>query len=253
MKILNVKQSVKTIILSVIVVFGSVNLTAQVTIGSVTNVPMKGALLELKTKDAPKTITGVTDPNNATVDANGGGLGLPRVNLTDRATLQPFISTTDPDWVNASQTKIKEHHAGLMVYNLTDNATKNLHQGIYIWDGAKWAIMGGKRFFYLPSFNIEVDKAITGTRTYDLYAEYEKQFKKGTTGSQFISSNVALTEISSLENGHLYEPNELDYVITYYDNSVMTINSVTNGIMAYTINDFNFTEKTFINVVLVVK
>ncbi|MDR3338750.1 MAG: hypothetical protein LBT25_01425 [Candidatus Symbiothrix sp.] len=253
MKNLNVRQSVKIIILLVIVVFGSVNMKAQVTIGLANSIPMKGALLELKTKDAPVTISGVIDPNNATVDEFGGGLGLPRVILEDRETLQPFVLTTDPDWVNASASKIKEHHAGLTVYNLTDNAAKKLHQGIYIWDGSKWSMTGGKRLFYLPAFNIDVDIAGVNPRQHDLYAEYEKQFNKATTGSQFISSNPALTEISSLENGHLYTRDELDYVITYFDDTVMTITSVTDGIMVYDIDSYNFTEKTFVNVVLVVK
>jgi hypothetical protein len=165
--------------------------------------------------------------------------------------LEPFIPNNS-DWT-ANTGKVKERNAGLTVYNLTDDASKNLRQGIYVWNGSEWSMMGGKRFFYLPSFNIDVDQAASNPRQYDLYAEYKKQFDKSTTGSQFVSSNPNLTEISSLENGHLYGRDELDYVVTYFDDTVMTITSVTGGIMEYNLNNFNFTEKTFINVVLVVK
>jgi hypothetical protein len=256
MKNLNVKQRVKTVILFAIVAFGSVSVKAQVTIGSANLTPIQGALLELKTKEASTGIINVTDAGNTTVDGtDGGGLGLPRVKLVRRTTLEPFILTNDPEWTSNSTTKIKERNAGLTVYNLTEDDKEGLHQGINVWDGAKWSLMGGKRFFYMPAFNIGITG--TGGPFYcNLYDEYKRQFNSATAGSQFISSNSALTEISSLESGHLYGPEELDYVIIYYDNTVMaptapTINA--DGLMTYYIDNLNFTENTFINIVLVVK
>jgi hypothetical protein len=243
--------NVKTILLLAIIAFGSASVKAQVTIGSADISPIKGALLELKTKDAPINISGVTYPNNSTVDKNGGGLGLPRVLLVSRKTLEPFIPDNS-DWT-ANTDKVKERNAGLMVYNLTEEPSENLRQGIYVWNGSEWSMMGGKRFFYLPSFNIEIDQEAINPHQYDLYEEYKKQFNKNTVGSQFVSSNPALTEISSLENGDLYERDELDYVVTYFDDTVMTVISVTGGIMLYNLDSFNFSEKTFVNVVLVVK
>jgi hypothetical protein len=98
---------------------------AQVTIG--TNIaPQKAALLELATQQA--------DADNVT--STKGGLVMPRVKLVSATTLEPFITTTDPDWQNNASTKIKEKHTGLVVYNLTVNTT--FSQGLYVWDGAEW-------------------------------------------------------------------------------------------------------------------
>lgn len=109
----------------------------QVTIGS-NNPPSKAALLDIKDKDATNPIT-VTDDANIT--STKGGLVLPRVKLVDPVTLEPFIPTTDTEWTSAATSKIKEKHAGLMVYNLTVNT--NFAQGIYIWNGSKWVIASG--------------------------------------------------------------------------------------------------------------
>jgi hypothetical protein len=255
----NLRQGVKTTIMLVIVVFGSINVKAQVTIGSADYAPVRGALLELKTQEASTSISSATDAGNITVDVNGGGLGLPRVKLVNRKTLEPFISKDDTEW-KSNVNKIKERNAGLMVYNINvseaneKEADKIFRQGIYTWDGEKWWLLGEKRYFYLPSFNIEIDPNESNTRTCDFYEEYKKQFDKETTGSQFISSNSNIKTISSLENGRVYGPNELEYVVTYYDTSVMTIKNISEeGLMEYTIESFDFSEKTYINVILVVK
>ncbi|MDR2474781.1 MAG: hypothetical protein LBD45_02880 [Bacteroidales bacterium] len=111
------------IILSVLLPIGS--LSAQVTIGADVE-PQKAALLELATQQA--------DGDNVT--STKGGLIIPRVKLVSATTLEPFIATTDPDWTNNATTKIKEKHAGLIVYNLTANTT--FSKGLYVWDGAEW-------------------------------------------------------------------------------------------------------------------
>ncbi|MDR3340971.1 MAG: hypothetical protein LBT25_12955, partial [Candidatus Symbiothrix sp.] len=94
------KVKVKEVMVALlfIAVGGNYEAKAQVTIGS-DILPEKGALLELKTLAPSPNIPSVTDPGNVTVDASGGGLGLPRVQLADRANLEPFISATDPDWL----------------------------------------------------------------------------------------------------------------------------------------------------------
>ncbi|MDR3340236.1 MAG: hypothetical protein LBT25_09145, partial [Candidatus Symbiothrix sp.] len=188
---------------------------------------------------------------NVTVDASGGGLGLPRVQLADRANLEPFISATDPDWL-ANTDNIKEHHAGLTVYNLTDDTLKNFRQGIYVWNGDQWSMMGGKRHFYMPSFNIEVK--VDSTYECDLYEAYKRQFEKA--GSNlFVSNNSNLETISSLENGDIYASRELDYVVTYYDAAVMDPPTIANdGKMTFTVTDVgSISAKTFFTVLLVVK
>jgi hypothetical protein len=256
MKEFKLQRMMTMVLLFIITVLG-VKVNAQVLIGSNKSTE-KAAILEIKTKEPVTTITNVTDDGNVTIDPTkgGGGVGLPRVKLVDRETLQPFVKTDDPDWIAASTSKIKEHHAGLTVYNLTDDAAKNLHQGTYIWNGAKWALIGGKRFFYMPSFNI----AITGNGVYtrNLYTEYKKQFDKSAADSQFISSNSELTEISSLENGKIYEKDELDYVVTYYDSTVMdppTLGTGANaGELTFKVtNATAFSNNTYFTIVLVVK
>ena len=105
-----------------ILLFAPLAVMAQVTIGSTTLAPEKAALLDLKTH-AP-------NGNNATTDK--GGLLLPRVELVDVLSLEPFIddgivTTTD-----------KEVHAGLTVYNLTHDEPAGLVPGFYYWDGETW-------------------------------------------------------------------------------------------------------------------
>jgi hypothetical protein len=245
-------QQIMTIALLFITVL-SVRVNAQVLIGSNKSTE-KAAILEIKTIEPATTITNVTDNGNVTVDAKGGGVGLPRVKLADRETLEPFVSKTDLDWI-ANTDNLKEHHAGLTVYNLTNDPAKNLRQGTYIWNGAKWALTGGKRFFYMPSFNIEIQA--NGLKTVDLYDEYARQFTKDAT-HQFISSNDELTAISALENGVIYTKDELDYVVTYYDSAVMDAPTFDTGInsgkMTFNVtNATAFSNNTFFTIVLVVK
>ncbi|GAB6012537.1 hypothetical protein [Viscerimonas tarda] len=112
------------------------NIQAQVTIGMETS-PARAALLELKTQEAANP----PDANNdANVTSTRGGLLLPRVKLMNPATLEPFISVSDTDWVDSIRTRIKELHAGLTVYNLTDDAA--FKSGFYTWNGRRWIRAG---------------------------------------------------------------------------------------------------------------
>jgi hypothetical protein len=112
----------------------SLQLHAQVTIGTGEE-PVKGALLDLKSQL----------PGTDNVTSETGGLVLARVKLENLNTLEPFINTNDPDWINDVATKIKINHTGLIVYNLTNdpaNADENKRfvPGLYLWNGAKWEI-----------------------------------------------------------------------------------------------------------------
>jgi hypothetical protein len=95
---------------------------AQVTIGSGLE-PQRGALLDVKSKDA-------ATPGGETTDQNGGGILMPRVELVDINSLEPFIAAGDQDAAT------KANHKGLVVYNLTD--TGGFAAGPYSWDGTKW-------------------------------------------------------------------------------------------------------------------
>jgi|GEM_PF-6489011 len=96
-----------------------INLKSQVTIGS-EDPPCLTRLLQLKDQQADdKNITSTT-----------GGLLLPRANLVDINTLEPFVNTTDEKY-----NEHKKHSTGL-VYNV--GAENNIDAGVYYWDGEKW-------------------------------------------------------------------------------------------------------------------
>lgn len=123
----------KALILT-ISLLGTSSICGQVTIGSGMPPTPRAVLLDLKAKQA--------DSDNATVDASGGGLLLPRVKLVNIYTLEPFIKTDDADFVNNTNS-LKEKLAGLSVYNIetglsADTEQTPLKKGVYTWDGAKW-------------------------------------------------------------------------------------------------------------------
>jgi hypothetical protein len=250
------------ILIATLIIAGSniLNADAQVTVGS-NFPPDKGALLQLKTREANNP-TSVTDANNITVDANGGGLGLPRVRLENRTTLQPFIPD-DNNWKqNIGQQKQK--HAGLMVYNINVSdpsvTDKDLifTQGIYVWDGAAWTLVRDgsnmRKYFYMPSFNIElVPPADKTLRQFDLYKAYKEQFTRQ-NNPYFKCSNNAVQMIPSPDDNRIYQASELDYVISYYDTSIITINKIdADGVMHYTLDSLALSSKSFINVIFIVK
>ncbi len=102
------------------------NIQGQVTIGLDTPAE-QAALLQLKTQDVATT-------GGVTTGIDGGGLLLPRVMLTDRNTLEPFIEKDDSG--NEEYIKTKKKYTGMVVYNLTDLA--DLKLGVCLWDGEKW-------------------------------------------------------------------------------------------------------------------
>jgi hypothetical protein len=122
------------IFFSVLLVFFSCKVIAQVTIGSIEN-PNRAALLDLKS-NAPLS-------NNATTGLNGGGLQLPRVYLTDKETLEPFIPVSDTEW-QSNPADLKKKHIGLEVYNLNDN--NDFKAGVYYWGGSQWQSAEGENW-----------------------------------------------------------------------------------------------------------
>lgn len=96
---------------------------AQVTIGT-DKEPSKAALLDIKDQNSVSA-GGVTSTT--------GGLLLPRVNLVNLGDLEPFIA-------GGGDAAEKANHKGLVVYNLTSNAS--FKQGLYTWDGTSWILAG---------------------------------------------------------------------------------------------------------------
>jgi hypothetical protein len=107
----------------------------QVTIGSGIS-PTRAALLELKTRQESGTVTSVSDSKNVT--STDGGFLLPRVELVNINTLEPFIPADDTEFVSNTNS-LKEKLAGLMVYNITDNGPgSSLYPAVYTWNGTYW-------------------------------------------------------------------------------------------------------------------
>lgn len=250
------------LILSLFLSFAPITFVkGQVTIGSL-NAPTKGSLLELKTQEAISPVS-PTDASNITSEQ--GGLGLPRVHLVDKTNLEPFVPIGDSDWVNATTSKVKEKHIGLMVYNIYTspdaeiNRDKIFRQGVYTWNGEQWelAFQSSKtKFFPCPPFNLPlpaISQAGDPDLIFDLYAIYEQRFTK-TGNSLFSSNNISLNVIPDRTSDKLYPKNELDYVVLHYDESILAINSIdTDGVMKYRVKAVNPKPSAFINILFVIK
>ena len=114
---------------------------AQVNVGDESRNAEKAALLDFKTQ--------TPSAHNATT--NKGGLLLPRVELVDRLTLEPFIA-------NASNDE-KRRHTGLTVYNLTEDEPADLVAGIFYWDGSEWRGM----LTAIPQTGVNMSNLVTNT------------------------------------------------------------------------------------------
>ena len=156
------------------------------------------------------------------------------VTSTDKGVLLPRMTTTQ-------KTAITTPATGLMVY---DTDKQCLSQNVGTEASPIWICLmqNQTRFFYMPS--IAIDASATATNlTLDLYAEYKAQF------------NTPMAKSTSAPASIPYFPNatDLDYYITYYDNTVLKINSVGNdGKVSYNVIALPG-YKSFMNVVFVVK
>lgn len=232
---------------------------SQVTIGLEAE-PQRASLLDLKTEEVNTPIS-TTDQTNVT--SMKGGLLLPRVHLKNKVTLEPFISMDDAEWINATVSKVKEKHAGLTVYNIYESLeqetekNKIFRQGAYTWDGSKWIeTFLGRKLFPCPPFNLPLPTITESSEedlTFDVYAEYEKQFTKQQNG-KFVSSNNTIEKITSKSLDRLYKRSELDFVVTYYDKTVLEISNIDeNGVMSYRVLNYAPKQDAFINLFFVIK
>jgi hypothetical protein len=208
----NVQIAVCCICLSV-----CVTVIAQVSIGS-DIVPAKGALLELK-QFAP-------DSYNATAGADGGGLVLPRVVLSDKKTLEPFIDPSSAEWqAGTVRDKTKSDHIGLIVYNVEDNPV--FKQGLYIWQGVWTALKLASTNIPLPAFNLPWG---TGTLTFNLFEDVYKKNFAPVAATHYISSTGAHVHFPPYDDN----PADFHYAVTYYDTAVYNITSISDsGVMTY--------------------
>jgi len=208
-------------IVSVFLLFGCGVLNAQVTIGSNLN-PNSDALLDMK---------------QGADNLSYKGMLLPRVMLEGTNSKAPLSA----------------HVAGMFVYNMKNDSngsdgTDGVYEGIYYNDGTRWVrVVEGPKWFYMPSFNLPMDaESYPATKTFPLYDEYVRQFAGSTS---FVSSNSALTSLTPL-----YPVGQLDFVVTDYDPSVITVDGIdADGILHYTALTADISQRAYINIILVIK
>lgn len=104
-----------------LVIAGYLEINAQVTIGSEIE-PAEGAILQIKQFE-------VTDAKSDGKSTSQKGLLMPKVALQDLNMLEPTAVTSSENLLL---------HRGMVVYNTTVNTTKELKEGVYIFDGVKW-------------------------------------------------------------------------------------------------------------------
>lgn len=120
----------KKIFIFISIIALSIQLNAQVTIGSGIK-PNEGAILDIK-ENAPS--------NPADNNSNASkGVSFPRVKLTSETDLFPMFEDDGGGGYKKGSiafTKADEDlkHEGLVVYNIQGDMT----EGFYYWDGAKW-------------------------------------------------------------------------------------------------------------------
>lgn len=176
---------------------------------------------------------------------------------TDATTAEGFIAPRlTLTQLAAKDGKYLTAQTGTIVYvtditgTTTPKTVKVAQAGYYYFDGTIWRSVGsgaGLQFFYMPPFNLPIT-AVANNVTFDLYAEYKKQFTK-TGNSTYVSSNTSLATIPNL-----YTADKLDYVVTYYDNTVVKVNSISAaGVLNYNVLKTEIDAGSFITIILVVK
>lgn len=159
---------------------------------------------------------------------------------TDKGLLIPRMTT-------AQKLAVTNPATSLLVY---DTTLRQIQQNAGTPASPQWVplvIQNTKNsFFYMPSISIDASAAATN-KTLDLYGEYKKQFS-GASPTTFARSAGAPAQAPFFPLA-----SSLYYYITYYDNTVVKVNSINaNGVLNYNIlkeSDFD----SFMNVVFVVK
>lgn len=193
---------------------------AQVTIGS-GEPPHTGALLDLKEN---------TDGSSTK------GLLLPRVALEATNSPAPLAA----------------HEKGMTVYNTATSASSvssayYVSPGLYYNDGTKWERLhfGNTNWFYMPSVPIETSTTGNG-KNLNLYNIYKNQFEG--SNSNFVKSTGAPSQVP-----YIAAASDLYYYVTDYDDTVFTINSISDaGLMNYDVKATPST-RAYINIVFVLK
>jgi hypothetical protein len=121
---LKTKPILYVFFLKTVLLFLPLYLSAQVTIGSISE-PQSGALLDLKEWDI------VNSPDSAN---SKKGLSFPKVNLSAKDSLFPLYATTAEPQTNGAK--------GMVVYNVNTKAS-GLNAGLCVWNGTEWSSIAG--------------------------------------------------------------------------------------------------------------
>lgn len=131
-------------------------------------------------------------------------------------------------------------------------------------------VKAAPRFFYMPAVVFNTDNQTTGTTTLtrDLYELYEKQFNgtahnivqgANTAGTAAVESVnytggvVSSANATNTLSSYLFTRGELEYHITYYDQTVFEIVGITEGgVLEYKIIG-EATPMSYMNIVFVIK
>lgn len=183
----------------------------------------------------------------ATDATTAEGMSAPRLTLTQLA---------------SKDARYASDQTGALVYvtDVTGTATTKTRNvisiGYYYFDGTLWQTVGpdkSLKFFYMPSIVLPTstsDPAYNpGTQTFtiDLYGIYSIQFGMTNTGASIKSPSATSLPVIASSN--------IEYLITYFDNTVYQNVAVSNaGVLTYQLPTvFTVSDKTFMNILFKVK
>ncbi|MDH6307187.1 hypothetical protein M2451_002421 [Dysgonomonas sp. PFB1-18] len=205
-----------------LIICGSENVKAQVTIGSATP-PNKDALLDL------------SEQTNGTAQK---GLLMPRVSLQSTTLAAPMTA----------------HVEGMTVYNT--QTADDVQPGYYYNNGTRWIrlVPEAETFFYMPSIVLPLEP--TGGTEYNttlqqfeipLYQKYSEQFA--------LTKTTHTTKNPLAGTLPLYPATRLDFFVTYYDEDVFEQVAVdNNGLLTYKVkNGYSISDNTYMNIIFKVK
>lgn len=158
------------------------------------------------------------------------------IKSTTKGLLIPKLTTTQKNSMPSPAT-------GLMLYDTTLNCI-SVNNGTPVAPDWGCTLLVNRKFFYMPSINIETSTALVGqTLTKNLYGQYATEF-----GTPKLASSGAPASIPYFAN-----PTDLNYYVTYYDPTLIQINNIdANGVMTYKLlKTANF--DSYINIVFMPK
>lgn len=148
-----------------------------------------------------------------------------------------------PKLTTAQKNTMPSPATGLMLYD-TDLNCISVNNGTPATPDWGCTLLVNRKFFYMPSINIETSNALVGqTLTKNLYGQYAIEF-----GTPKLASSGAPASIPYFAN-----PTDLNYYVTYYDPALIEISNIdANGLMTYKLlKTANF--DSYINIVFMPK